>query len=382
MVVSLSGPSKSGKTVLIEKVVGLENLITVSGAQVEDPADIWSAILSWMDVPSEISSSVKTAHKAGGEATTSGLVEALGAKAGGKYEFERATETKETSKKAGAVDVIKEIANSDYVVLIDDFHYMPKAIQEEAARQIKDAAGKGVKICTASVIHRGDDVVRANPELRGRLAAVDLPYWSLNDLLKIAERGFGNLQAGVSEKCLTRFAEEAAGSPQLMQLICLHACFTYGLRETLSSWRDFDWTDAEQRVVYEAAASATDHRSLFDVVDCGPKERGRERKIYKFVDGSTGDVYRAILKGISSDPPRLSFSYDALNARVKRICPDESPTASSVASSCKHMVDLALRKFPKERAIDWNEERELLDLPDPYFLFYLRWSGRLMEQAD
>ena len=33
-VVSISGPSKSGKTVLIERVVGVDNLITVSGSEI------------------------------------------------------------------------------------------------------------------------------------------------------------------------------------------------------------------------------------------------------------------------------------------------------------------------------------------------------------
>ena len=35
MVTSLSGPSKSGKTVLVEKVVGRDCLISISGARIK-----------------------------------------------------------------------------------------------------------------------------------------------------------------------------------------------------------------------------------------------------------------------------------------------------------------------------------------------------------
>jgi hypothetical protein len=43
------------------------------------------------------------------------------------------------------------------------------------------------------------------------------------------------------------------------------------------------------------------------------------------------------------------------------------------------MTRLALDKFPTERVIDWDDQTQILDIPDPYFLFYLRWSGRLRE---
>ena len=48
-VISIAGPSKSGKTVLVEKVSGIDNLITVTGAGVSDPEQLWDRILNWME---------------------------------------------------------------------------------------------------------------------------------------------------------------------------------------------------------------------------------------------------------------------------------------------------------------------------------------------
>ena len=129
------------------------------------------------------------------------------------------------------------------------------------------------------------------------------------------------------------------------------------------------------RKILEQTSSNTDFRSLVDVLDAGPKTRGAERKIYKFEDGSEGDVYRCILKAVAADPPRLSFDYEDLTKRVADICNDDVPVGSSVIGTCLHMTKLALDKFPSERAIDWDEQKQILDIPDPYLLFYFRWNA-------
>ena len=47
MIVSLSGPSKSGKTVLVNKVVEADNLIPLSGATIRSADALWSKVLDW-----------------------------------------------------------------------------------------------------------------------------------------------------------------------------------------------------------------------------------------------------------------------------------------------------------------------------------------------
>ena len=128
--------------------------------------------------------------------------------------------------------VVQEIANSSFVLLVDDFHYMPRKSQAEVAKEIKEAARQGVKIVTASVPHRSDDVVRSNPELRGRVRAIDSDYWKTDDLRKIAEIGFPLLNVTIDDATIDLFSTEAGGSPQLMQASCLQACFSLNARET------------------------------------------------------------------------------------------------------------------------------------------------------
>jgi hypothetical protein len=53
MIVSISGPSKSGKTVLVTKVVAPEHLIHIYGASIKKHEDLWSNVLTWMGGPIE-----------------------------------------------------------------------------------------------------------------------------------------------------------------------------------------------------------------------------------------------------------------------------------------------------------------------------------------
>jgi hypothetical protein len=384
-VVSISGPSKSGKTVLVERIVGRDLLIPITGASLRSPDDVWDRALDWMDIPSTTSGSQTLTGSLGGEVAGKGGVQIpLFAKgelsASASAEIARESGTEIVRNRRGLQQVVKEIAETEFVILLDDFHYMERVLQEEVAKALKEAVRLGVRIVTAAVSHRGDDVVRANPELRGRVRTIDLRYWSTTELSQIARAGFDTLNADVDLSVINRFAVESAGSPQLMQLLCLQSCFVLNLRERSETPRVINFDGGALTRIFEQTSASTDFRSLVDVLDAGPRTRGTERKTYQFTDGTQGDVYRVVLKAFADNPPQLSFPYEELLRRTSTVCvPGDSPVGSSVTGTCLHMTKLAQEKFPKERAVDWDEQKQVLDIPDPYLLFYLRWSGRLRE---
>ena len=377
-IVSLAGPSKSGKTVLIENVVGNDCLIPVQGTGIGKPSDIWSRVLDWIEVPSESTSgsSKMTQGEVGGQAGF------FGYNASAKGSHQRSYSSRETHGRRGMKQVVEEIGDSDFVVLIDDFHYMDRNVQEEVAKSIKEAVRLGINIVTAQVPHRGDDVVRANPELRGRVRAIDSSYWSEQELRKIAKLGFDTLNVRFADRSIDKLVAESAGSPQLMQLICLHTCFVLDLKESMSVVKNISLSNEQTQNIFEQTATVTDFRSLVDVLDNGPKRRGTERNVYKLKNEEEGDVYRCLLHAIASDPPKLSFDYDEITHRVTAVCASDAPDGSSIIRSCYQMSKLAQEKFPSERVIDWDEAKQFLEIPDPYLLFYLRWSDRLNPEVN
>jgi hypothetical protein len=387
-VVSISGPSKSGKTVLIERVVSRENLIVVSGADIRLAEDLWSRILDWMDVPSSTSAEIGRTQSDQYSTSASGGFGLPGILSGAAKAVIGAAESKLTKKTAiagrsGLIQVEREIGNSDFIVLVDDFHYMERNLQTEVARQIKAGAERGIRFCVASVPHRSDDVVRSNPELRGRTTNIDSTFWSIDELAQIARQGFTVLEVNFPEQQIRRLAQEACGSPQLMQSICLHACSPLRVDEEGLA-RPLDGTLMEQQLqsVFETTSSQTDYSSLVMRGHEGPKVRGQERKVHHFKDGTKGDVYRCILLVIAQDAPVMGLSWNELNARVQAVCVGETPAGSSIKEACRQLAKIAIEMYPQQRIVEWDEEADNLTIVDPYFLFYTRSSPKLRQLAQ
>lgn len=384
MVVSVSGPSKSGKTVLIKKVVHNDYLITIRGASIQSSEELWNRVLDWMGEPAEVAESTNTANEISGGAEGGGKISVpfvaegqakgtVGAKRGWG-----GGETK-TFRRNGLEQVIKEIAKSDFVVFIDDFHYIKPGVRDEIGRQIKAAAESGVKILTASVPHRADDVVRSNPELRGRVVGVDLEPWSVSDLIQIARKGFRALNVDLAPRIERRFAEEAFGSPQLMQSICLNLALVLDTKDTLGDLTRMEVDPNRVTDTLRRTSAFADFSKMLRDLHIGAKTRGTERKEHDLIDGTKGDVYRAILLAMKQEPAKLSFTYDEITTRVRESCVGDAPTGSSVNAALTQMHSIAENLQPGTSPLSWDDPT--LDIVDPYFLFFLRCSDKLRQIA-
>jgi hypothetical protein len=376
MIISLSGPSKSGKTVLVRKVVGE---IPVSGATIRSGDELWSKVLDWMNVPDQVvkkdgsTNSIEGSVSAGGGLGVPIIAQAKG-EASVKTGHQGTKGAERTFRRRGLAQVIKEIANSDLAVFVDDFHYIPKEAQKDIGKEIKEAAEAGVRIVTASVPHRSDDVVRSNTELRGRVTNIDMSYWKEAELEQIPYLGFRELNADIAPTVVRRLTQEAFGSPQLMQAVCLNLCLELGVRETRPLHERVPVDLATITSALERTSFQADFSSLTAVLQAGPKQRGMERKEFVFTDGSKGDVYRCLLLAMKADPPRLSFPYSEILTRTGAVCVGDGPTGSSIQTSLKQMDQLA-QTVQEAPVIEWDED--VLDIVEPYFLFFLRSSTYL-----
>jgi hypothetical protein len=389
VVVSISGPSKSGKTVLVEQQVGKDNLITISGAEVRSGEDLWSRVLGWMDVPASTAEQITTTtgQRVGAEASGKAGVPII-AEASGKASYDHARGKSKTSTKTHSIDglrrVVKEIGDSEFVLLLDDFHYIPKDRQTDVARQIKAAAERGVQICVATVPHRADDVVRSNHELRGRLAQVDTSFWTVDELAQIALLGFPKLLVDVTPQQAARLAAEACGSPQLMQRICLDVCFDFGVRHERKEKSPIDLEHSRLQAILEQSSTHSDFGTMVGNMHQGPRTRGTERRVHKLIDGSEGDVYRVLLLALAQGNPTMSLPYATLMERVSAVCDGDTPSASSIVQACRQLDTIAKRIAPSERVLEWDDQEltGTMSVVNPYFLFYLRCSRKLQKLAS
>jgi hypothetical protein len=386
-IASVSGPSKAGKTVLVQRVVGEDNLITVSGGSVRSPDQLWERVLDWWGEPhSTTASSVDTSTDTQTQERGASLG-VPGTGASGKHisstAHAGAETTQATVNRRGLPQVVQELANSPWTILLDDFHYIPTQIQGDVAQQLKDAASRGVRLCVASVPVKADNLVRALPELRGRVLGVDLDYWSQKDLVGIPKLGCPLLGLEVDNATLQMFAREAAGSPQLMQSICLWMCNHLGVRETGDRPRAVQLDELARKEILFLTSLTVEFRALVRAMISGPRSRPGERRAYVHRDGRVADVYLSIMRAIAMDPPRLTIDYADLQQRLEALCNGAAPDGASTVNACIKLSQIAagFAAFTGP-AFEWDDQTQMILLPDPYLLFYLRWSIHLDREAD
>ncbi|MCK2094768.1 hypothetical protein [Thauera aromatica] len=375
-VISLSGPSKSGKTVFIEKNIGKDRLVQVTGAGITEANRLWDRVFDLIGTPVAKRSTATQSFdgtfggKLGGEAGV--LVSASGeVSATGKWGHASAEQTDI------AVDylqlLIRELSDSGLVVFIDDFHYIPKPVQIEISNQIKEAIRSNVVFVVASVPYHSDDAIRANPDLRGRSIKLDFDYWKPEELEKIARRGFQQLNVTSSPAYMKALASEAAGSPQLMQSLCLTTCFENNIREAQDVTKQISSDREAIKKVCTRTAATTDYSSTVDKMREGPKTRGQDRKSHVLRDGTASDVYPLIIRAIALDPPELTQRYPNLLRRIQSLCAAEPPSGSSVTGACAQIASIA-NESENRTVVEWDVDNDVIDMRDPYLLFFLRWA--------
>ena len=380
-VASISGPSKSGKTVTLNKVIDSNYVITLSGSNIKSITDLWKQIFAWIGEPIKITKTSETSFDISimARAGIDGGIP-LFAKAKAEGEAGAGLTHGRGESKAIVIDpyevIASEIGESDFLIFIDDFHYIDRETQKDIAQCIKTLSERGVNFCLASVPHRSDDAVRANSELRGRLAAVDFTYWREDELVKIGYQGFSALNINVDKNVVAKLAKESSGSPQLMQLLCRNLCHECQIQSRQDIAVDVVIDDPKLQEILERTSQFANFSSSLRAMHSGPKIRGSERKQFKFIDGSSGDVYRSILLAIRRDPRSLTFTYDNILERVREICSSDTPTGSSITSSLSQMEEISLA-VGGDSVLEWDED--VLTIVEPYFLFYLRCSPKIDE---
>jgi len=374
-VITLSGPSKSGKTVFVETVLGKDNLIQVTGASVTSADVLWKRVFDKVGTPIPVTeSTAESTETSGGASIEAGVPGVLkgGVNLGGKSTA-GLTGTRSVSPDYLNM-IVREFANSGLIIFIDDFHYIPKGIQDEIATLIKEAVRQGVIFVCASVPYHADDVILANPDLRGRTVKLDFDYWNASTLQRIAKKGFDALNVEVSESVIDAFSLEAAGSPQLMQALCLNLCFEFNIERTGAERRSIPCPIEAIEKVCRLTSLMNDYTSVIDSMKDGPKSRGERRKSYNLRDGRQLEVYPLILRAISTNPPELTIRYQNLQGRIANLCrPGEVPSGSSVTGACAHLMEIA-NGTANASIVEWDGESDVLDIRDPYLLFALRWS--------
>lgn len=385
IIAQVVGPSKSGKTRAIENCVGINRLVTIAGSQLTPDTTLWEVVVRQLKAPvaGETSRAAGTTWGAEAKISASAELPFISGETELSESTERSSENEETLNfEADPFQAaIAALKRQGKVLFLDDFHTIPHESQPHVAAQLKAAAQFGLRICLAEVPHHSDSTISALPDLTGRVQKIEFQYWNSDDLSLIGQVGFEKLHATLAPAALAAFAMEAAGSPQLMQMICLNAAAFAKIEACLPDRTNLQFELSEIRQILLRTHATVDRERIFALLDQGPDERGNPRNRYPVRQLGTGDNYEIALAAISLSPPSTSLTWnngtDNISRRIDRVCSDQNdkPQKGQVTRALEQMQTLAEKHMPRQPILEWSAATGLQIL-DPYFLFHLRWNEK------
>jgi hypothetical protein len=372
--VTVTGQTKSGKTVLARSVFPREDCVWVDGGTVSSEDEFWQVVIEQLDLfqsTEEAAGSDRTATVSGrGTAGANFFVAKGSAEIGGALGETRSKSRSKARLVSPRVAALSSVVEAGLPVIIDDFHYLPKDIQGRVVRALKQPIFDGLPVVIIAIPHRRYDAVRVEKEMTGRILSVDVPSWSEEELSFIPGTGFRLLNVELPPKLPRRMVAEAIGSPHLIQDFCRTVCRTAGVGQGSPLLGKIKLDGVFREV------ADTIGRPIFDKLARGPRQRS-DRLQRKLKNGDTVDIYELLLHALAHLRPGLvSLEYEDLRAAIRDVSDTQIPQLHEVARVLKHMSSIAASDQSSTPVIDFEEEDKRLHITDPFFAFYLRW-GRL-----
>lgn len=370
-ILSVSGSTKTGKTVLVRRIIPPIDGIWLSGGAISSSEQFWETIAEHLSLFTSIERTSDSKDESW--RTVTGQASAGILKGGAdKKEIIGSTTGEKVSRSRNVATQVREALRGGMTpLIIDDFHYMPQDLQMEIVRSLKDLIFDGLRVIVIAVPHRAYDVVRVEREMTGRVQQISIGFWSKEELAGIARKGFDALKlVDKDEALIERLSEESFASPHLMQDFCLQLCKSNGYRCTQDEYRQLVAPDWETFFADRASMAS---KSAFDLLARGPRQR-TDRKERELKSGETTDIYGAVLAAIAHTGPGTELTYEEIRAALKDVLASDSPQRHEVTRILEEMTKIATKEIEGEPVVDYDVELGKLYISDPYFAFFLRWG--------
>lgn len=393
-ILTVAGPTKTGKSVLLRRVVA--EPAWVDGQGIASVDQMWARVGDSLGVYTDVAQGISQSATGGGSiGSQAGVPGVVGIKADADYHATDGGDTRWAIQRPIASVARASLESSLRPLVIDDFHFIERGVQREIVRALKPLVLAGVPVILVSISHRVQDVVTAEPDMTGRVSSLKIDFWTEPELLVIARKGFATLNVEDPDDAIgSHLAANSFGSPHLMQKFCREVCKNDDVRETLKNSRVLkapdDW-DAFFSAQVDGSSADWFQRLLR-----GPQERGSARTQWPVGGGTSLDGYGLTLSAVARTGPKLTLTKDEIKVAVESTVDGSGPAAHQTTRVLQHMSRIAAQRatetVPTEEELDAIEEPDAipdvqpvleyvedgpnsaLHIADPFFAFYLRWG--------
>ena len=384
--VTITGATKSGKTVLTNRVFprGTESL-WIDGGSISKEDDLWTYILEGIAgyTDMEVEKSYESTSSVSGQLESEAGIPFI-TKGKASLGVTRSTNGGSSTTRSVSLSpraaAITQLRETNTPLIIDDFHYLDRDFQGNVIRALKPLIFEGLPVILIAIPHRRYDAIKVEREITGRIESITIPIWSTDELLEIAYEGFPLLNVTLEKSVSLRLANEAYGSPHLMQEFCRELAKFHHIDETLPETNGCTIGEVFDELFTKVAEQTG--RVIFDKLARGPRQRSN-RLPRTLKNGETADIYKVTLLALAKLSPGLdTIEYEKLRGAIREVLIDNIPQAHEVTRVLEKMAEIASSDEASIPVLDWEKEEQKLHITDPFFAFFLKWGINKAEFLD
>lgn len=364
------GPSKSGKTTLWKQFLDSSQVIKIPCNSKKNLIQIYQEILDELNAffHSESQSNITNRGSINGE--ISGGIPLLSSKIQSGIE-----ETKNSTQKnsrlspplISANQVIKFLKKEKKIVVLEDFHYSPKEVRENLAKDLKAFSDEECPWVIVGVQHKTSDLLSYNQDLQLRIAELPVDWFSTQELKEIIHKGENALNIKFDDKLNEIIIQESLESASLLQSICQRTCLILDIDESCVKQKVIK----DEEIVFQACREvAQENKAYYQKVVAKVSRGGRS-------DGST-EKYKWILKAIKDvEIPSSGIKNTEMWKIIKDLGHD-TIAQGSVTGGLNYLPRL-LTNQELPSLFDYSETDKRFYLLDRYMKFVFKWIPDLIE---
>lgn len=374
--VVVTGATKSGKTVLVDKVFPQNESIWIDGGAISDENSFWEMIVEKADLfPDKeyIEQDMETSTiEAEGSVEGNVLVVKGSTTIKGGVGVENVSGRNFRRVITSKVAAINKLQSEEIPLVVDDFHYIDKNIQKSIVRALKAPIMHGLPVIFIAIPNRKYDAVEVEREMTGRIENIEMPTWEEDELGCIAEQGFKALNIKASTHLITKLAQSAYGSPFLMQEFCRSLCEKCEIEEYMEKIQYIS-DNIDIKSVFAGIAEHSG-RSIFNKLKRGPRARSdRKKRLLK--NGEETDIYGVVLEGLKALKPGVeSMPYELLRNNIRDVLEENPPQKNEISRVLDQIAKISYTDTSSTPVIDWQRDDDIITITDPFFAFFLRWA--------
>jgi hypothetical protein len=231
----IHGPSRQGKTILRKRHLPEQTAIIINCAYSMTLSDIYTEILRKLDTLHTTALSHKTTQEGGQgiNASLSANVGLIKGELGGKADEKTSSEIIRSQipidhEPSSIPFLINRLRNSPYRIVLDDFHFLDKEVQQSLALYLKTFYEEGIFFILIGVWAEENRLTLYNASLEGRIIEIDV-VWTNSELDNVLTQGEKALNIAFSDEVHKEIIEDSHKNVGLLQLLARKLCELNGV---------------------------------------------------------------------------------------------------------------------------------------------------------